>query len=407
MNFTVQACDAKGDTVTRVIEGESVSEARASARSQGLFVVSIEMAKGASEGSVEGPVPRKIRGASKKLTQFSRELSVLVGTGTPIAESLRAVERQASEENWRRVIHAVREAVEEGVSLSVALSRHPGVFDPVFCSLIGAGESSGRLDDMLKRLAMIKRRERKARSLLIGSTTYPAVLMVVAGGVLVAMVLFVIPRFAGLFETLNAPLPWTTDLLLSVSNGFKAWWWAVIVLIAGFFTGLFVASKNKAAQRRADQLVCRTPVLGAMAQGFTVARTLRMMGVLLDARVSMLEAIELVRKSVGRPLYTEWADHATELVTRGEPLSESFESDILFPPSVREAIANAERTGRLAPVLVDLSDFMDDENEAMARTFSNLLEPVIMIGLGIVVAFVALSMFLPLFDLTASAGGGH
>jgi type II secretory pathway component PulF len=400
----VQACDAKGASLTRVIEGEDAREVRATAQSQGLFVVSVKAQKGSGDASPDGPVPRRVRGASKKLTQFARELSVLVGTGTPIADSLRAVERQASEENWRRVIGAVRESVEEGVSLSSALSQHPGVFDQVFCSLIGAGESSGRLDDMLKRLAMIKRRERKAKSLMIGSATYPAVLIVVAGGVMIAMVLFVIPRFAGLFETLNAPLPWTTELLLTMSNGFKQWWWALLLSIAAGVAGVLMAARNPGMQRRADLLLCRVPVLGSMAQGFTVARTLRMMGVLLDAKVSMLEAIGLVRKSVRRPLYAEWADHATELVTRGEALSGSFEDPMLFTPSIREAVSNAERTGRLAPVLVDLSDFMDDENEAMARTFSNLLEPVIMIGLGVVVAFVALSMFLPLFDLTASAG---
>ncbi|MFG0307312.1 MAG: type II secretion system F family protein [Phycisphaerales bacterium JB040] len=405
MIYSVTTCDAGGRTETLRVQAESPSAARAEASGGGRFVVSVREAEREERGERAG-APRKVRKTGKRVASFAKELSVLVGTGTPVAESLRAIEKQASEPGWKRVVRDVRTSVEEGTPLSRALGEHPGIFDPIFRSLIAAGESSGKLHELLRRLSAMKRRELKARSLLIGSATYPAVLLTVASSVMVAMVVFVIPRFAGLFETLNAPLPATTRFLLEMSGFLSSWWWALLLGLAGAVVGACFGWRSERVKWHADALLARVPVLGPMAQGFTVARTTRMLGVLLDARVSLLESLELVRRSVTRPLYRAWVSEAVELVTRGESLSGSFSDDALFPPSIREAISNAENSGRLAPVLIDLSEYLDDENEASARTFTNLLEPLIMVVLGGVVAFVALSMFLPLFDLTASAGGG-
>jgi len=407
VNYSVKTCDANGRTETVRIQAENAAAARAEAAVEGRFVVSVQEVAGPDRDTAsEAPAPKKVRKAGKRVASFAKELSVLVSTGTPVAESLRAIEKQASDAGWKRVMHDVRTSVEEGTPLSRSLAEYPMIFDPIFRSLIAAGESSGKLHSLLQRLSSMKRREIKAKALLIGSATYPAVLMFVATSVMLAMILFVIPRFAGLFDTLNAPLPVTTQFLLALSGFITNWWWAIIGAGFAVCVGGYFGWRSQQVKLQVDTLLTKIPVLGPLAQGFTVARLTRLLGVLLDAKVSLLESLELVRQSITRPLYTEWIEDAVELVTRGESLSGSFSDDALFPPSIREAISNAENSGRLAPVLLDLSEYLDDENEALARTFTNLLEPLIMVVLGVVVAFVALSMFLPLFDLTASAGGG-
>ena len=404
MNFVATVCDQQGREKQLQLEAGSITEARSLAAEGGAFVVSIQEDAGKNP-SARGSVPEKIKKSRARTAHFARELSVLISTGTPMTESLQAMERQTSDGPWKRVLGSVRTEVEEGGNLSDALGKFPRIFDPVFCSLVAAGESSGRLHELLGRLAAMKRREIKSRSLLIGSATYPAVLIVVSFGVLLAMTLFVIPRFAGLFETLNAPLPWTTELLLILSGLMRSYWWAVLAGIALACAGLWVSWQSMATRRYADRLLSKIPIAGPMTRGFTIARMTRLLGVLLESRVSMLESLDLVRRSLSRPLYHEWAIHAKELVTRGDSLSHSFRNEMLFTPSVQEALANAERGGRLAPVMLEIADYLDEDNESSARTLSNLLEPLIMVCLGVVVAFVALSMFIPLFDLTASAGG--
>ena len=313
---------------------------------------------------------------------------------------------QLPEGAFRLVIHDIRQRIEEGAQFSDALSSHPQWFNPVCRSLIAAGESGGQLDAMLRRLASLLRQQLKVRSTVIGAMIYPSVLIVVSIIVLVAMIGFVMPRFEGLFTTLGADLPTSTRLLMNIGAFMRAdWYWILGALIAtGVSLRLWLGSESGRLWR--DGAVVWCPQIGKVVRSLATARITRVLGVLLEGKVPLLEALHLARDSTGNSRYGALMDRAIEAVTRGEPVSSAFLESKLVSQSVGEGIRSGERTGQLGPVLSSLADFLDEDNEVLVKSIASIIEPLILMVLGVLVGFVALSMFLPLFDLTAMAGGG-
>lgn len=406
MKFSYTGYDRAGKPVSGSADAGTVEEATEQLRRQGTFVVSIQ--EGGSKGQPKAKKPAKARrrkAKPKQIAQFARELSVLVSTGTPIADAIESLEKQAETEDWRDVVSTVRRHLEEGDAFSEALESRPEVFDPVFVSLVAAGESSGQLDRMLNRLAMLTRRQAHVRSSVIAAMMYPLLLTLVCVAVLGLMLGVVLPRFSGLFETLDTPLPASTQLLVALSEILIGYWWAFIpALLVGGWTGVWW-TRTPAGKRAIERLLLRAPKVGEIVRSFGTARVARILGTLLDAKVPMIEALELTRRSVSHGGFVQMLDRAERVVTKGDPVSTAFIESDLFVASSAQAVRNGEQTGRMSEVLVHIADYLDEENESTVKALSSLLEPVIMVVLGGLVAFVAVSMFLPLFDLTASAGG--
>lgn len=408
MKLAYNAFDKAGRKVTDVLEAASITEAGEILRRQGLFVTEISEAAGSrrregnSGSGGTAPGARRLR----EISSFMRQLSVLVSTGTPMVEAIGSLEKQLPEGPFRRVIEDVRHRVEEGSQFSEALAAHPRWFDPVCRSLIAAGESGGQLDAMLRRLATLLRQQLKVRSTVISAMIYPSVLIVVSVIVLVAMVGFVMPRFEGLFTTLGADLPASTRFLMDIGAFVRAdWYWILGTLITiGIGAKLWLGSAR--GRIWLDGAMLQLPQLGKVVRSLATARVTRVLGVLVDGKVPLLEALQLTRESTGNSRYAALIDEAVNTVTRGEPVSNAFLASKLIPESVSEAIRSGERTGQLGPVLTNLADFLDEDNEVLVKSIASIVEPVILMGLGVLVGFVALSMFLPLFDLTAMAGGG-
>ncbi len=408
MKYAYTGFDQSGKKSSGHVEASGVDDATDRLRRQGLFVVSIEeAAKAGGAAREEKPVRGSGRKPSPKvIAQFARELSVLVSTGTPIADAIESLEKQASNEAWRSVVSSVRKRLEEGDALSEALESQPGVFDSVFRSLVAAGESSGQLDKMLHRLALLTRRQAQVRSSVIAAMMYPVLLTFVCIAVLMLMLGVVLPRFSGLFETLDTPLPASTKFLVALSGLMLSYWWiAFPAVIAGAAGGVWWV-RTPPGRRLWERTLLGLPKVGPIMRSFGTARVARIMGTLLEAKVPMMEAIGLTRRSVSSHAFVGMLDNAERGVTKGEPISTAFIESDLFVPSSAQAVRNGEQSGRLAEVMVHIADYLEDENESTIKALSSLLEPLIMLVLGGLVAFVAVSMFLPLFDLTASAGGG-
>jgi type II secretory pathway component PulF len=405
MRYRYHAFDRAGKVRTETIEAAGPAEATEQLRREGLFVSEIAP-------EAKGGVPAATRGIGSgggRLTlvaAFMRHLAVLVSTGTPLVEALAALERQARDERWRAVIADIRSRVEDGSPFSDALAAHPRHFDTVCRSLVRAGESGGKLDAMLRRLADLTRQQVRMRQSLIGAMIYPCLLIVVAVSVMSVMMMFVMPRFTGLFKTLDAPLPPTTKALMAVSEFLRGYWWAVAGSLAAIVAGGVVWLKTDAGRRRFAGLMVRAPQLGRVTRSLLTARFARIMGVLLESKVPMLECLALTRDAIPHPEYADLLRRAEDALTRGESFSAAISGGNLVSPSVCEAIRNAERTGQVGPVLTSMADFLDEENEVVVKSLTSLIEPLILITLGLVVGFVAISMFLPLFDLTATAGPG-
>lgn len=407
MRFSYTGFDKSGASMEGTIDAASAAEASESLRRDGVFVSGISpvSAEAAAPGSPGGRRRRPKGGRVRNVAAFMRHLSVLVSTGTPVVDALAALEKQARDEVWRGIIADVRTRVEDGLPLSEALAGHPRFFDSVCRSLVRAGESGGDLQTMLVRLADLTRRQLKVRQTLIGALVYPCLLIVVAVVVLAVMMGFVMPRFSGLFETLGAPLPPTTKLLMAVSGVVVAYWWAILIVLAGGVAGAITWLRTQGGRRWLHTAVIRAPHVGRISRSIATARFARLMGLLLQSKVPMLECLDLTRQASSNVHYAELMTRAEEALTRGEPFSGAIASDGLIAPAVCEAVRNAERTGQVGEVLSSMADFLDEENEVVVKSLTGLLEPAILITLGLVVGFVAVSMFMPLFDLSATAGG--
>lgn len=405
MKFVYEGYDERGRPVRGSIEAESALDVGDLLAAKGLYVDTVKSAdeeeeKSSGLGGLFGPSKGRL------VAGFSRDLAVLVETGTPLVDAVGAIERQCQQASFRKVISDVRSTLEDGTPFSEALAVHPGYFDTVYRSLISAGESGGGLSPMLDRLAELTRRQLAIKQQLVGSMTYPAALLVISGGVLAAMFAFVLPRFAGLFETLQAPLPPSTEMMLVVSMVVRGYWWAILIGIVAAVAGSTMYFRSEQGKEASTAALLRVPVVGKLMRDFTLARIARVLGTLLQSSVPFLEALELTRLGVSNPAYMKLLQQAETSVTDGEPVSAPFGRSQLISPAFAEAMRSGEQSGRLGPVLSALATHLEEDNEVKLRAVCKIIEPSILSLLGVMVGIVAISLFLPLFDLTAMTQGG-
>ncbi len=406
MKLAYHAFDKAGRAFTDVIDAADRNDAAEKLRRQGLFVARITPT---DELDTETPVRRGGgRGSKlKNLAIFTRQFYVLVSTGTPITQALHSLSKQMKDPSWAVVVKDVCDTVEQGETLSNAMADHPDYFDAIYCSLVAAGESSGKLPAMLDRLASLTRQQLHVRNTVRGAMVYPILLVSVSVGVLMLMLLVVLPRFTELFDSLDVPLPPTTVMLVALSDLLRAFWWAVLIGVVGGVLGLRSWLRTEQGRHAWDTIMLRMPQLGKATRSFATARIARLLGILLDSHLPLLEVLDLVGKTVRNGYYRELMKHAEEAVTRGDPISSAFNDPDLIDPSVYEAMRSGEQSGKVGFVLLAVADFMDEENELLVRALLSILEPLILIFLGVLVGFVAVSMFMPLFDLTSMTAGGQ
>lgn len=405
MNYSYKAFKPDGSIAEGEIEASSTSEAERILRANGLFPERIGSSSGSRRSS--NPLAGLMRPSRLRwLTAFTRQMTVLTASGTPIVDALAAVERQTADEHWRGVVLDVRTRVEQGEGLAEAMARHPMVFDSVYRSLISAGESGGDMQHILERIAALTRQQMVTRSAVIGAMVYPALLLTVSTGVMVGLVLQVLPKFEELFETLDAPIPASTAVLMAVSSFARSNIIALSIgLVALLLAGVWALRSRSGCLFR-QRIAVQMPLIGTTVRSFKVAQLVRVMGVLLHARVPLLETLGIARDSANNVLYADLVDRASSKVERGETMSDAFRGSPLINESVAEAIRNGEQSGRMGEVLIVLADMMDEDNAILVRSLTSVLEPLILSLLGVLVGGVALSLFLPLFDLTASTGAG-
>lgn len=410
MKLAYNAVSATGTPVSDIIDATSMDEAMDMLRGKGLFVTQIELeADARAKKKAKASAGLSLKSKTKRLkdvAMFSRQLNVLVATGTPLADGLSAMERQVRDADFKLHLAMIREQVEQGLTLYDALGKAPRYFDSVYRNIIKAGEESGSLPVMLDRLALLTRKQVQVRQQIGGAMIYPCLLILISIVVLAIMLTVVMPRFTGMFESLDVPLPGTTVALMAMSDLLRTFWWAVLICIIGGIVGLKFALATPAGKRFMDGLILSVPVLREVTRAYATARIARLMGVLIECNVPLLSTIQLVRNATGNSKYETMMIQAEEIVISGEPVSGAFADDHLIEPAFYEAVRNGEQSGRLSMLMITVADFMDEENDTRLKALTSLFEPLILVFLGLMVGGIAISMFMPMFDLTSMAGGG-
>jgi type II secretory pathway component PulF len=420
MKLAYRAFEKSGREVTDVIDAPSVAEATDRLRHRDLFVADIGPASsGAPAADKPAPLgglrpagraglhlPQTKTSKLKDVAMFTRQLYMLIKSGTPLADGLRSMERQTRSPAWCGVIAEIRSKVEGGLPLSAAMATRPDYFDEVYRNMIAAGETSGKLVIVLDRLAQLIRKRIHVRRTVQGAMIYPILLTVVSTGVFVVMLLLVVPQFKMLFDSLAVPLPSTTRMLIDLSDVLKAYWQITIGVLVAAGVGIKLFVSSQAGRRACDTLVLKLPWVGNLVRSFATARIARLLGVLLDSHLPVLEALQLTRGSVANMHYRKLIDRALEFVSRGQPISLAFKGSDLIHASIYEAMRSGEQSGQLSPLLLDVADFMDEENEILLKGIIGIIEPAMLITMGVMVGFVALSIFTPLFDATGLVGKG-
>ena len=346
-----------------------------------------------------------IGGDQKQKVLFARQMSMLMGVGTGVVPALGAIVKQVTDERWKKGMLHVRDEVEQGAPLAAAMAREPDLFNQVFCSMVAAGEATATLPATFNRLSDLAKQQWETRNRVVGAAIYPVVLICICLGVISILVLFVLPRFETLFETIHVDLPVTTAKLMVLSRFIKAHGLAVggagvaaIVAVAAYL-------RSRSGRHMLDWVSLRVPLVGHLIKSLIVARTCRLLGVMITARVSLLESMELTLSATRHSDFRRLLEDLKQDVTEGRPLAESMESSSLVEPAIVQAIAAGEESGNLGMALNFVADWLDEENRSKIAALSKVFEPLVLVVMGVVVGGVAISLFLPLFDMAAATAG--
>jgi type II secretory pathway component PulF len=348
---------------------------------------------------------RSIR--KQDLAEVTSQLAIMTRSGVDVASALASLANQCQRPALAEVLHEVHESVLAGNSLSNALRNHGQVFDPCFIATVAAGEASGRMSEVLRQLSQVQRSELRSRRTMRALLTYPILLLSVSGVVITCLVLFVLPRFSEIFSQYELTLPLVTQMLLGLASEVRSrWWlWATLILLA---SGGVVAWRRTAGGRRwIDAFWLQMPVIKGVYRAQLVGRMCRMFGLMLQSGVPLLDVLRLSKQGVANVHYRELIEDMQEAVINGRNLASALHDSEIVPESAREMLITAEATGNLGEVTMLLGEYYEEDAEARMRQVIGLLEPVITIGMGLVVAIVVLAVMLPVFDLSTIAQRGR
>ena len=418
--FTYEALNSVGQAVKGDIDATSSEEAISKVRAMGNFPTKIKerAARGgtkraagaapAGAGQVAGP--RRTAGSvSKKLlTQFTRQLSTLVDAGLPLLRSLRILEQQQKPGMMRVAIRVVADDVEGGTTLSEAMARHPKAFDRLYTNMVQAGELGGVLDLILQRLADFMEKSQALKRKVISAMIYPAAVISFAVLIVIGLMIFVVPQFKTIYSGMGANLPGLTLALLNISDWIKSWGWIAILATPLCIWLLFRLLRTSDGGRYfVDSLKLHTPILGRIVSKTSVARFARTLGTLLSAGVPILEALTITRETSGNEVYARALARVYEGIREGESFADPLRQAKIVEPMVVNMIDVGEETGELDKMLGKVADTYDEEVETLVAGMTSLLEPVMVITLGVIVGFIVLALFMPMprmLDLMQSQG---
>jgi len=397
--FAYKALDAKGAAANGTLDGDTKAAVAAALRNRGLTVLNIDEVKGGLKSKDLFQALQRVK--PKDLTVFSRQFATMVNAGLAMLRCLYILEEQTENKKLARVLTQVRADVEAGISLSDALAKHPDVFSRLYVSMVRAGEVGGILDEVLNRLATQLEKDDSIRRAVKSAMVYPIMIGSFAIIVLMGMVMFLIPIFAGMYKELgNAKLPTLTQYMITFSDIVRGYWFIVFPAIIALIWGLRRLKRTPKGTAAWDRFKLRIPMgIGEIVRKLAVARFSRTFGTLISSGVPILQAIEITGKTAGNSVVEDAMAGVQANVKEGQSISEPLERISVFPPMVTQMIAVGEETGSLDQMLQKIADFYEDEVNAAVKSLTSILEPILMLGVGVIVGTVVISMYLPIFNM--------
>lgn len=398
--FQYFARDSQGRARKGEIESPDEKGAVLALRSNALYPIRI------TEKAPEGAIMKRLKNfhlfGSNDVVIFTRQLSTMVAAGLPLTAALDILQEQTQSLSLKEGLTAIVRDIEGGSSFGTALERHPRLFSSVYISLVRAGEAAGVLDNVLVRLSDNLEKDREFKAKTRGALVYPAIVIIAMIIVTTIMMLFVIPKLTSLYQELGTSLPLPTRIIMGVSDIAVHWWWLVLIVLVAGTTGVRRWSLTPSGNRAVDRFILKIPVWGSIQRHVILSELIRTLALLIGAGIPIIEALQIVSKAAGNTLYADAIISAAKQVERGYTLSQPLAGDPLFPPIVHQMVRTGESTGKLDEILIKLAAYFEGEAEHEIKGLTVAIEPIIMIVLGVGVAFLVMSIILPIYKLTSS-----
>ncbi len=411
--FEYRGLNEAGKQIKGVRDADSAKTLRGLLRKEGIFLTDIVAEKQAAGGEakaggkVEIDLKKALAGrvTSSDVAIMTRQLAVLIGAGVALVEALTALQDQVDHERLKLVVSQVKTRVTEGSSLADALAQHPRVFSTLYVNMIRAGEHSGALDVVLVRLADFTESQARLRSKIIGTMTYPIIMVFIGLVILTVLFTVVVPKVTKIFEDNKLTLPLSTRALIEMSHIAQTYWWLIGLLLAAAVYGFLAWKKTPKGKARWDRLVLKAPVFGGLVRMIAISRFSRTLATLLKSGVPLLSAMDIVKNIVDNAVLADVIEKSRDSIREGESIATPLKRSGEFPPLVYHMIAIGEKSGQLEEMLVNVATAYETQVEVRIAALTSLLEPVMIVGMGGAVAFIVFSILLPILQLNTMVHG--
>jgi len=396
--FLYKATTLKGETVEGLMDGKDEESIIQGLHRLGYIPIRISLAqiKGSSF-RLTSILPKRV--GIKDLLVFTQEFSTLISAGLPMDRSLNILSSLTENEKLRETTKEILTQIEGGSSLAEALSQHPRIFSRLYVNMVKAGESGGFLEKILSRLAQYLQSVKEIKEYLISVMIYPLFLTIVSGLSVAILVTFVIPRFAKIFSDMGQAIPVPTQIMLFISHLVRSYWWAGLGIIALIYLGLKIYTKQEERKVTWDRFKLRWVAIGEIIKKVEVARFSRTLGTLLQSGVSILPALSLTKEISQNRVISRSIAHVHDRLREGKAISKSLEETGVFPPLAVHMIGVGEETGRLDEMLIKVAETYEENVQSSIKRFVSLLEPLIILFMGLIVGFIVISMLLAIFSI--------
>ncbi len=400
--YDYTALDIRGKTTSGIIDAESAPAARQKLRSSSIFPVSVEEVQETTSKddsptfSVRNVFSRVKR---SEISMFTRQLATLVGAGFPLVSAIDALIPQTKSNGLKRTLSQIKDSIVEGKSFADALSPYPDIFSSLYSNMIHAAETSGTLEIVLDKLADITEKQQALKNRIQSALAYPIFMTLLGTVVLFFLLTYVIPSVTSIFSDMNQVLPAPTRFLITISDSLKAYWWIILITIAGAAVAFRSVRKMTRGRYFIDKTILSLPVIGLLVKKLAAARFSRTLGSLLENGVPMLSALEIVKNIAGNIVISDTIEDAAKEVEKGQGLGTALAEGKILPDLSIQMIQVGEQSGKLEAMLNKVADVFENEVESSIAAMTSLVEPVMLLIMGAIVMFIVLSILLPIFEM--------